>query len=55
VPDSGLGAACDHGLYEHAGHPSGEPVLEAAHRPAHLVGPVQIQLYEIKEGEECTV
>ena len=41
--DDGLDAARDHGLDEHSGHPSGELVLEAAHRPAHLVGPVQVQ------------
>ena len=41
--DDGLDAARDHGLNENPVHPSGEPVLQAAHGGAHLVGAVQVQ------------
>ena len=51
--DDGLDAAGDHGLDEHAGHPAGEPGLQAAHGGAHLVGPVQVELDGAGGGSQC--
>jgi hypothetical protein len=48
--DDGLDAAGDHWLDDYSVHPPGEPVLQAPHGRAYLVGPVQVQFDRAGRG-----